>query len=94
MSDKAGLSSQGNHARLYTYSLALGTVEIVSTPGWSKFSSSPTSFIECQEPGELFIVDIRVNVHLPCVDLHNTRSGLFSGGGELDLSVQPGQGID
>ena len=33
MSDKAGLSSQGDHTRLYTYSLALGTVEIVSTPG-------------------------------------------------------------
>ena len=34
MSDKAGLSSQGDHARLYTNSLALGTVEIVCTPGW------------------------------------------------------------
>ena len=59
-----------------------------------EFSLSQISLVECQEPGELFIVDIRVNVHLPCVDLHNTRSGLFSGGGELDLSVQPGQGID
>ena len=58
-----------------------------------EFLSSPISFIECQEPGELFIVDIRVNVHLPCVDLHNTRSGLLGRGGELDLSVKPGQRI-
>ena len=59
-----------------------------------EFLSSPISLIECQEPGELFIVDIRVNVHLPCVDLHNTRSGLFSRGGELDLSIKPGQRVD
>ena len=59
-----------------------------------EFLSSPISFIECQEPGELFIVDIRVNVHLPCVDLHNTRSGLLGRGGELDLSIKPGQRVD
>ena len=33
MSDKAGLSSQGDHTSLYTSSLALSTVEIVCTPG-------------------------------------------------------------
>ena len=55
-----------------------------------EFSSCPISFIEGQEPGKLFIVDVRVNVHLPCVDLHNTRSGLLGRGGELDLSVKPG----
>ena len=36
MGDKAGLSSQGDHTRLYTNSLALGTVEIVCTPGWDR----------------------------------------------------------
>ena len=39
-------------------------------------------------PGQLLIVDIRVHVHLPGVDLHDPGPGLLGGGGELDLPVQ------
>ena len=40
-------------------------------------------------PGELLVVDVRVDVHLPGVDLHDPGSRLLGGGGELDLPVQP-----
>ena len=40
-------------------------------------------------PGQLLVVDVRVDVHLPGVDLHDPGSRLLGGGGELDLPVQP-----
>ena len=40
-------------------------------------------------PGQLLVVDVRVDIHLPGVDLHDPGPGLLGGGGELDLPVQP-----
>ena len=39
-------------------------------------------------PGQLLVVDVRVDIHLPGVDLHDPGPGLLGGGGELDLPVQ------
>ena len=39
-------------------------------------------------PGELVEVDVRTDVHLARVDLHDARPRLLSRRGELDLAVE------
>ena len=57
------------------------------------FSSSSRLYLGAVEvvcaPGELLVVDVRVYVHLPGVDLHDAGPRLLRGRRELDLPVQP-----
>ena len=47
------------------------------------------------KPGEFFVVDIRIDIHLPGVDLHDARSGFLGGRGEFNFTVEPAtQGVD
>ena len=64
------LPPEGDHPRLDTHRLALGSVEIV------------------RGSGEFLVVDVRIHVHLPGVDLHDPGPSLLRRGRELDLSVQ------
>ena len=41
------------------------------------------------QPGKFFIVDVRIDIHLPGVDLHDARSGFLGGRGEFNFTVEP-----
>ena len=41
------------------------------------------------QPGKFFVVDVRIDIHLPGVDLHDARSGFLGGRGEFNFTVEP-----
>ena len=95
MGDQAGLSPQGNHASLDTNRLALRSVKVVCAPDldWQLLTVTVKPLLcrlrKVPKPGEFLVVDVRIDVHLPGVDLHDARPRFLGGCRELDLTVKP-----